>query len=276
MPEGDTVWRTARSLDRGLTGRVLTRSDFRVPSLATTDLAGVAVSGTTSRGKHLLTRFDNGLTLHSHLKMEGSWSVHPVGRRWRKPAHTARVVLTTAEIEAVGFSIVLDLMPTAEEDRLVGHLGPDLLGEDWDAEEAVRRLAAAPDVPLADALLDQRNLAGIGNVYKCELCFLTGHDPHTPVGRLVTGPDLTRLVDLAHRLLYTNRERVNRVTTGDVRRGRTTWVYGRRGPCLRCGTAIRHDRIGPVGQERDTWWCPTCQPAFPDRAGRVETRESRP
>jgi endonuclease-8 len=257
MPEGDTVWQTARRLAR-LDGKRLTRTDFRVPALATVDLAGATVLATLARGKHLLTRLDDGHTIHSHLRMEGAWVVHPAGTRWRRPAHTARLVLGADDLEAVGFAIVLDLLATTDEEQYVGHLGPDLLGDDWDPDEAVRRLAAGADVPLADALLDQRNLAGIGNVYKCELCFLVGLDPRTPVRDV---PDLGRVVALARRLLEANRDRVERVTTGDRRRGRQTWVYGRRGPCLRCGTPIAYTELGPAGQERGTWWCPRCQPA---------------
>jgi endonuclease-8 len=257
VPEGDTVWQTAKRLRR-LDGQLLTRTDFRVPTLANADLAGASVVTTVARGKHLLTRLDDGHTVHSHLRMEGAWLVHARGSRWRRPAFTARLVLQTEPLEAVGFSIVLDLLATTDEDEYVGHLGPDLLGPDWDADEAVRRIAAGPDVPVADALLDQRNLAGIGNVYKCELCFLLGLDPRTPVRDV---PDLRRLVDLARQLLEANRERVERVTTGDRRRGRQTWVYGRRGPCLRCGTQVRRTDLGPEGQERVTYWCPRCQPA---------------
>lgn len=256
MPEGDTVWQTARRL-RTLDGQVLTHTDFRIPSLATTDLAGTAVTSTISRGKHLLTRLDNGLTIHSHLKMEGGWAVHPAGARWRRPAHTARLVLRTGSTEAVGFQIVLDLLPTGQESEYVGHLGPDLLGADWDAGEATRRLGAQPAVPIAEALLDQRNLAGIGNVYKCELCFLAGVDPTTPVGAV---PDLPRIVELARHLLEANKDRTVRVTTGDTRRDRTTWVYRRRGPCLRCGIPIEYAEMGPAGRKRGTWWCPGCQP----------------
>ena len=134
MPEGDTVYQTAKRLDGGLSGQVITKSDFRIPSLATRDLSGATVLETLSRGKHLLTRFDNGLTLRTHLKMEGNWVVHPTGTRWRRPAHTARVVLRTATTEAVGFQVVMDLVRSENEDELVGHLGPDLLGPDWDAE----------------------------------------------------------------------------------------------------------------------------------------------
>jgi endonuclease-8 len=256
VPEGDDVWKTARRLS-ALDGEELTGTDFRVPSVATVDISGRRVLETVSRGKHLLTRIEGGTTLHSHLRMEGRWDVQPAGAPWRRPAHEARVVLHTADHDAIGFSVVLDLVPTADEDRLVGHLGPDLLGPDWDEAEAVRRLAQAPDVPIGQALLDQRNLAGIGNIYRAELCFLSGVDPHSPVSAM---PDLRRLVARAHALLLTNRDRPERIVTGDRRPGRRLWVYRRRGPCLRCGTPIEVDELGPEGQERAVWWCPSCQP----------------
>jgi len=259
MPEGDTVWQTARRL-AVLSGQQLTATDFRLPSLATVDLGGRTVLETVSRGKHLLTRIEGGATLHSHLKMEGRWDVQAAGARWRRPAHEARVVLHTASHDAIGFSVVLDLVATDDEETLVGHLGPDLLGPDWDPEEAVRRIAAAPDVPVGQALLDQRNLAGVGNVYRAELCFIAGLDPHRPVAEV---PDLPRLVARAHALLVANRDRPDRITTGDRRPGRKLWVYRRRGPCLRCGTPIVVDELGPLGQERTVWWCPRCQPALP-------------
>ncbi len=257
MPEGDTVYLTAKRLDQALSGQVLTKSDFRIPSLATSDLAGALVRETVSRGKHLLTRFDNGVTLRTHLKMEGYWAVHPVGSRWRRPAHTARVVLRTTTTEAVGFQVTLDLARTEKEDELVGHLGPDLLGPDWDADRALERLRAAPDVPVGDALIDQANLAGVGNVFKSELCFLGKVDPLTPVGAV---PDLPLIVDRAKALLEANKDRFTRITTGDRRPGFQLWVYGRRGGCLRCGTTIRKADLGPRGRERPTYWCPTCQP----------------
>ena len=136
-----------RSSTPRLSGQVLTRSDFRIPSLATSDLAGATVTETISRGKHLLTRLDSGITLRTHLKMEGIWLVHPVGSRWRRPAHTARVVLRTATTEAVGFQVILDLVRTDQEDSLVGHLGPDLLGPDWDADVALANLLRRPGDP---------------------------------------------------------------------------------------------------------------------------------
>lgn len=260
MPEGDNVFQTARRLDV-LAGRKLTGSDFRVPSLATRDLSGCRVLETVSRGKHLLTRVEGGTTVHSHLKMEGRWDVHAPGSRWRRPAHEARVVLRTDDHEAIGWSVLLDVVPTAEEHRLVGHLGPDLLGPDWDAAEALRRLRQRPEVLLGTALLDQGNLAGLGNVYKSEILFLSGLPPSVPVGEV---PDLARIVDLGHRLISANRDRPMRVTTGVPRRGRQYWVYGRSGqPCRRCGTPVRAEHQGPPAAERITYWCPSCQPEVP-------------
>jgi len=188
VPEGDTVWRAARTLDRALAGQALTRTDFRVPQLATADLAGGTVLQTASRGKHLLTRIDaqEHWTLHTHLKMEGAWQVYEPGQRWRRPAHEARVVLQTARRTAVGFSLgVVELIPRDAESSVVGHLGPDLLGADWDADEAVRRLLATPERGVHEALLDQTCLAGIGNLYANELCFTSGVHPLTPVDATV-------------------------------------------------------------------------------------------
>ncbi|SCK27082.1 endonuclease-8 [Streptomyces sp. SceaMP-e96] len=164
MPEGDTVWRLAQRLHDALAGGPLTRCDLRVPRLATVDLTGRGVLGVLPRGKHLLTRFEGGLTLHSHLRMDGAWKIYAPAERWRGgPAHQIRAILGTADHTAVGYRLpVLDLLRTADESRVVGHLGPDLLGPDWDPAEALRRLLTTPERPLGEALLDQRNLAGIG------------------------------------------------------------------------------------------------------------------
>ncbi|QGN50126.1 Fpg/Nei family DNA glycosylase [Micromonospora sp. WMMC415] len=280
MPEGDTVWNTARVLQRALADARLTGSDFRVPQLAGTDLTGWTVRESASRGKHLLLRLesppgasapgrpsaadgsptepDTGTrwTLHSHLRMDGAWRAYAPGERWAaRPAHLIRVVLRSPHAVAVGYHLHdLALVPTAAEGHLVGHLGPDLLGPDWDPAEAVRRLAAHPDTTIGEALLDQRNLAGIGNLYKCEVLFLRGVSPWTPVGAV---PDLAGTVTLAQRLLAANRGRWTQSTTGALHRGQTSYVYGRRAqPCRRCGTAIRKDELG----ERVTYWCPVCQP----------------
>jgi endonuclease VIII len=254
MPEGDTVWRTARHLDQALTGQLLVETDFRVPAHATLDLSGRPVEGTLARGKHLLTRIGDRHTLHTHLKLEGAWHLYRPGSPWRRPAHEARVVLRTQPWIAVGFALgVTEVLSRSDEDTAVGHLGPDLLGSDWDEDEAVRRLLREPERPVADALLDQRNLAGIGNIYKSELCFLAGVSPQLPVGEV---PDLHRLVRRARQLLDANKERVEQTSTGELRRGRRTWVYRQR-QCLRCGTRVR---VSTQERDRATYWCPRCQP----------------
>ena len=183
MPEGDLVWYTARRLHQALAGRVLTRSDFRVPRYATVNLAGQSVSAAVARGKHLLIRTDGGLTIHTHLKMEGSWRVRPAAEPLAD-SYKVRLLLANSEWQAAGYSLgVTEVLPMSQEHRVTGHLGPDLLGPDWDAEQAAARLAALPDRPIGEALLDQRNLAGIGNVYKCEVLFLRGVSPWRPVAR---------------------------------------------------------------------------------------------
>jgi endonuclease-8 len=259
VPEGDIVWLAARRLHDALAGAVLTRCDFRVPQLATTDLAGRTVSEVVSRGKHLLIRLDDDLTLHSHLRMDGAWHLYRPGARWHGgPQWQVRVVLETADWRAVGFRLpVLQLLRRGDEDRAVGHLGPDILGPDWDQDEAVRRLRAAPARELGEALLDQRNLAGIGNVYKVEACFLAGCSPWTPVGDVA---DLERVVEVAARLLRANQGTYAQVTTGDSRRGRQHWVFERTGrPCRRCRTPIMSAEQGAAPRTRLTYWCPTCQ-----------------
>jgi endonuclease-8 len=262
VPEGDTVWNTAQSVGRALTGQVVERSDFRVPRLAAADLKGWTVAESASRGKHLLLRLTapdgDRYTLHSHLRMDGAWRSYPPGERWRGgPAHRIRVVLYTAKAVAVGYHLhELALVPTADEARLVGHLGPDLLGPDWDPAEAVRRLRARPERAIADALLDQRNLAGIGNLYKAETLFLRGLSPWIPVSEV---DDLAGVVDLAQRLLASNKGRWSQSTTGSLRRGEERWVFERAGsPCRRCGTTIRRAADGDY--DRITYWCPKCQP----------------
>jgi endonuclease-8 len=259
MPEGDAVFLTARRLDRGLAGRVLTATDFRWPSLAIVDLSGATVLGTGTHGKHLLTRLDHDgqpLTLHTHLKMEGVWRVYDGGRHWSRPAHEARVVLRTEGREAVGFALgIVELIPTADESGIVGHLGPDLMADDWDEDEALRRLLADPDRPLGEALLDQTVVAGIGTIYLAEICFLQGVHPLGPVSAV---RDPGRLLRRARQLLK-NGVYYGRPTTAGERKG-TVWVYRRqRQSCLRCGTPIEAGQVGDAGRERTTYWCPSCQ-----------------
>jgi endonuclease VIII len=258
VPEGDTVYRSARALNDALAGRVLERCDIRVPAYATVDLSGERVEGVVSVGKHLLHRIGE-FTIHSHLKMEGSWDIYRDGARWRSPAWQARAILGVPGVLTVGFLLgELEVVPRERERELVGYLGPDILGADWDATLAVHNLAADPERPIGLALLDQRVMAGLGNVYRNELCFLRGVLPTRSVG---TVPDLPALVELAHRLIRANRDRAERVTTGDTRRGRRTWVHGREHqPCLRCGTPIRQGSFGDtVLTERQAFYCPVCQ-----------------
>lgn len=251
MPEGDSVLRTARRLDTALTGKVLTSTDVRVPRFATTDLAGETVRGTVARGKHLLTRIGERWTLHTHLKMEGTWVVLGPGQRWPRPAHTARVVLTAGDTQAVGFALgITELLPRNRERDAVGHLGPDLLGEDWDEQEAVRRLLTHPEEPVFDALRDQTSLAGLGTIWAAETCFTMGLHPLVPVAAV---PDLVRTVRVA-------RLKLREAADG---RGRAAplAVYARqRAACRRCGTPVAALKTGPQGQQRTAYFCPACQP----------------
>ncbi|GGR32422.1 Fpg/Nei family DNA glycosylase [Agromyces mediolanus] len=264
MPEGDTVYRAAARLREALAGRVLVRSDFRVPRYATADLRGELVEQVVSRGKHLLVRTPS-WSVRSHLKMEGEWRVYAPGQPWGKPAHLAQLVLANDEAVAVGFELgEVELLPRDAEDAALARLGPDLLGEDWDPVEATARLVARGEQPIAVALLDQRVMAGLGNVYVNELCFLRGIRPERPVAE---AGDPARIVELAHRLIQANRERTARVTTGVDRRGARLWVYGRAGaPCRRCGTLVERGELGrgrtdsiTDPQERVIYLCPHCQ-----------------
>jgi endonuclease VIII len=259
MPEGDVVWRTARELHAALADRPLVRSDFRVPRYATTDLTGRTVIETVSYGKHLLTRVDGDITVHTHLKMDGSWRVSPaMGYPLRD--HRIRLILANEQWQAVGSLLgVVEVMRTSREGAAVGHLGPDLLDPAFDAAEVVRRLRAEPGRTIGEALLDQRNLAGIGTIYRAETLFLRGVNPWRPVAGI---DDLHVLVELAHRLLDANKDRMGTVTTGNPGRGAQLWVYGRAGqPCRRCGATIRRAELGPALEERTAVWCPRCQPA---------------
>jgi endonuclease-8 len=252
MPEGDTVWHTAAVLRDALAGKTLTRCDVRVPRYATVDLSGEVVDEVVSRGKHLFIRIGNA-SIHSHLKMDGSWKVNPVSKPSRA-GHRIRIILEAGDTQAAGIDLgVLEILDREHDEETVAHLGPDLLGDDWDPQTAAANLTADPQRPLAEALLDQRVMAGVGNVYCNELCFVFGHLPTTPVSEI---KDPLRIVQRARDMLWLNRSRWNRTTTGDTRRGQQVWVYGRAGePCRRCGTRIESDDSG----ERITYWCPVCQ-----------------
>lgn len=266
MPEGDTIFRTAEVLRAALVGRRVTAARARpqpgmrrVPDLSR--LLGATVTTVEARGKNLLIAFDSGLTLRSHLRMRGSWHRYRPGDRWRLPVHRASAVLETAESVAVAFDTpVVELLTDADlrRSRPLTTLGPDLLGAEFDADEGLRRLRDRDGEELGNALLDQRAVAGIGNVYKSEVAFIERLDPWAPVARF-SDDELRAALATARRLLQANTGSFLRITTGSRMSGQSLWVYGRAGrPCRRCGTRIEQRRQGELA--RQTFWCPRCQP----------------
>lgn len=260
MPEGDTVWRTAQRLHKALAGAPVVLSDLRFPDLATVDLRGSTTLEVVSRGKHLLHRFDSGVTLHSHLKMEGQWRVESPEdtARWLR-RDDLRAAIGTTSWSGLGLRLgMLELVATSDEASVVGHLGPDLLGPDWHLPTALANLAASRDT-IGAALLDQRNLAGIGTLWASESLFLSRVGPWTPAADLAEA-DLERVVTRAHALLDQSRHHAVQSSTGNRRRGEEHYVHARSGrPCRRCGTTIRVAMIGPAGRERTMFYCPGCQ-----------------
>lgn len=281
MPEGDTVFLAGRRLDDALAGGELTRGELRHPRWVEHDLAGRTVLGVASVGKHLFTRFDGNLSLHSHFRMDGTWHLYRPGRPWRGPEHQIRAILETAERVAVGFRLHdLELLPTDRESDLVGHLGPDLLGDDWDdatsAAAVERLLAAEPRRELGAALLDQRVACGVGNIYKTEVCFLVGVSPWTRVGDL-SGQQVHDVVAWSRKLLLRNAWRPEQSTTGDLGEGAQHWVFERGGRgCRRCRDVVRtapQDDGSPDREDRIAYFCPTCQPGpHPDLPPRGRRR----
>jgi endonuclease-8 len=266
MPEGDTIYRAAQTLARALQGQTVTAFAGKAPQLRAIRaqrLVGQTIARVESRGKHLLIWFaPTDLALHTHMRMSGSWHLYRTGERWRKPQHYARAVIAVEGWTAVCFSApIVELLPRAEIERLpaLADLGPDALDEHTDLAEARRRLDERAEWAIAEALLDQRVLAGVGNVYKSEVLFLHRVDPWTPVSGV---PPATRdaLLKSAEELLKRNvapgaGQRIT--TTVDSTTG-PTYVYGRaRRPCARCSTPISRARQGEQG--RSTYWCRRCQ-----------------
>ena len=265
MPEGDTIWRAAGRLHELLAGQLVTRFASTLPPVAAAArryrVAGTRIAAVEARGKHLMVRFatEPPLALHTHMGMTGSWHLYRPGSRWRKPEHLARVVIETADAVAVCFTPpTVQWLRAGEEAALpvLAGLGPDVLAPDFDAGHARERLRERAEVSIAAALLDQRALAGIGNIYRNEALFLSAVDPFAAVSSL-DDATLARVVDTARRLMRRNLGASVRTTAGA---GGRYWVYRRSGrPCRRCGTAIRMRRHGQP--PRSVYWCPRCQAA---------------
>jgi len=279
MPEGDTIFRTARTLGRALTGKVVTRFESAYAQLVQADdqaaFAGETVARVEARGKWLLMHFSGGRILATHMLMIGSWHIYRPGERWQEARANLRVLLETADFVAVGFRIPVAKVYTAESlarERAIPQPGSDVLGAEFSAEEAVRRMLGQADVELADALLDQRILAGVGNVFKSEICFLAGVSPFVRVGAL-SRERVESVMEIARKLLAANvlEDSGDQIVTYRGRKRRTTnssdpaaslWVYGRRGEaCRRCGESIQRCLQGK--DARVTYWCSRCQPAVP-------------
>ena len=273
MPEGDTIFRAARTMHRALAGRTITQFETHLAQLAVVDrrapLSGRTILGVTARGKHLVLALSDDLFLRTHMRMHGSWHLYRPGERWRAPRREARIVITTPDWVAIAFSVSDAEFLTSDEiarhDRLSA-LGPDLLAEHVDLEEARRRLRHAPARHIAEAILRQQSVAGLGNVYKSEVLFLCGVHPFTVVAA-VSDSRLDCLLERGRALIKLNvaehsiagQAGHGRVTTGRLNPREKLWVYGRAGqPCFRCGSPISTMN---ETEGRRTYWCPTCQPA---------------
>lgn len=260
MPEGDTVRRACAQLEHHLAGQPLTVAELRWPTLAGTDLRGTTVVTVAAYGKHLLIRLDNGWTLHTHLRMDGRWAfVAPSGPSKVRYSPQTRVVLGTSEWLAVGLSLgMLDLVRTRDEHTLIAHLGPDIMADDFDAEEAITRLRAFSGT-IGAALLDQTNLAGIGTFWAAEGLFVRRLDPWRPAGE-VTADQLDALIGWTRRTMLAALTTPIQTSTGVSAPGRNSYVHGRhRQACRRCGTPIAVAQIGPPTKERPMFHCPRCQ-----------------
>ncbi len=276
MPEGDTIFRTAQTLQRALAGRTVTRFDTVFPHLARvhedSPVTGRTVDGVRSAGKHLLIAFSDDLVLRSHMRMSGSWHLYRPGERWQRPKVAMRIVIGTDAFDAVAFDVhdaSFHTSRTLERDSAVGRLGPDLLADPFDEVEALRRLRLPPDVAIGIALLDQWRLAGIGNVYKSEVLFVSHLHPLTRVSA-IDDERLGQALRTARALMMANTgSRADAALTTYRGLRRTThrsdpeerlWVYGRQGTaCRRCGTPVTSCKLGL--EARTTYWCEACQPA---------------
>ncbi len=261
MPEGDTVWRTAHRLDEALGRRALTLCDLRWPTLATADLTGASTTEVVARGKHVLHRLDSGLTLHSHLRMEGSWRIERTARLTSSQlrGQAVRAVVGASDWTAIGLRLgMLDLVATSDEVRLVGYLGPDILGPDWDPDRAAAALTASR-APVGAALLDQRILAGVGTFWAAEALFVHRVPPWAPADE-VPQAQVARILRWLHATMRRACAHAVQSSTGVLRAGETSYVHGRSGrPCRRCGGGVRVAMVGEAPRERTMFYCPSCQ-----------------
>lgn len=276
MPEGDTIYRTARTLGRALTGKPITGFSTEYAQIARANdelpFIGQNIERIEARGKWLLMHFSNGQILATHMLMSGSWHIYRPGERWQEPRSNSRIVLENADFVAVAFRVPVARIYTAESlvrDRQIPDAAGDVLQSRFDAASAVERLKSYADEEIAHVLLRQSVLAGVGNVFKSEICFLEGISPFAKVGSL-SQSQVESIVATAQRLLAANvlEDSGNQIVTYQGRKRRTTrssnpgeslWVYGRKNePCRRCGTLIERCLQGP--NARSTYWCPDCQP----------------
>ena len=254
MPEGDTIHRAANTMHAALAGRVITRFETVLPKLLRVPLTGRTIEKVEAVGKNLLLHFSGDLHLRTHMRMHGSWHLYKPGERWRRRRDDMRLVIETDAWVAVGFNI-----PVAEFYDELLEIGPDFLAETFDAEEAMRRIRARPDEEIAEVLLNQRVVAGIGNEYKSEVLFMTRINPFTRV-RDLSDEQLQTILKTARKVMKANvaKRSVQRITTFSLDPSQAQYVFGRGNkPCRRCGTAIAYKKHGR--DARGTYWCPKCQ-----------------
>lgn len=266
MPEGDTILKAARILDRALAGQVVTKYEARTAgSMRPAIGASLSITKVEAAGKNLLLFFSDGLVLRTHMRMSGSWHLYRHGERWRAPSHAVRAVIETADWVAIAVNVpVIEWVKERElpHHAPVAKLGPDVLRDPFDTNEVIRRARLQPSEAVAEILLDQTVLAGIGNVFKSDILFAARISPFAPVSFL-SDAQLLDILAIARQQMRANAgpASVGRATTGRMNHGEKLWVYRRAGlACRICGTAIETARTGP--DARSTYWCPACQPTI--------------
>lgn len=277
MPEGDTIYRAARTLNRALAGQTVSEFESVFPKLTRVDvdqrICGRTIESVEARGKWLLVHFSGGLILLTHMLMSGSWHIYRPGEKWQLPRQSMRVRIATERIVAVAFNIQIAEFHTEDSLRRrsgFSTLGPSVLG-DFVPSEAAKRLLQVAELDVGEALLRQSVIAGIGNVFKSEICFACRVNPFRKVGS-VTQEEASQLMAMAEKFMRANISDTSgnkivtytgmRRTTGQSNPQERLWVYGRKGePCRRCGTPIQSKKQGI--DARTTFWCPECQPLHP-------------